>query len=466
MALLDMVQGLGMDPNQQGLFGLGARLAAAGGPTQAPMNMGARMGQAGLGFMQDLQQAQQLAVQKKLREMQISKLEDELKTAERMSKIRSKTAKLAEEHIQMLSDQATDQDPMESMARGASQGLGQQYINPRYGLASTLVSGGLEGAYGQGSDDMVKMGLGMVGQGPQKPLKYESMPMAMRAAGQTTGIPHVDQLSPEQAQRSLDYFKQPIQILGTHPQTGQPLTYLTPHASAVQGRPGAAAVFPREAPKPLPQEAQTSMTGAVKIHRQLDIMEQNLKATGGLKGGLGMVQSSKYSMGLLGSPNKKLNEFLVARNSAMHEAQAVIKGVPTEFDIARFESTMPDPRLSPTVNRERLKTARQMADDLMLDKIAYFKGTGNQIPEHVARWAKDRGLNVDQIRPWDQSGDPFARTMQKYSGKMAPKGKAAGPAAQNQDQLLKQARDAINAGKDPEAVKGRLREMGIDPSGL
>ena len=163
--MLDMVQGLGMDPNQQGLFGLGARLMAAGGPTQAPMNMGARMGQAGLGFMQDLQQAQQLAVQKKLREMQISKMEDELKTAERMSKLRSGAGKLAGEYIQMLSDQAVDQSPMESMVRGASQGLGQKYLSPKYGLASTLVSSGLEGAYGQGSDDMVKMGLGLTGIG-------------------------------------------------------------------------------------------------------------------------------------------------------------------------------------------------------------------------------------------------------------------------------------------------------------
>ncbi len=427
MGLLDMIQGLGMDPNQQGLFGLGARLAAAGGPTQAPTNMGARMGQAGLGFMQDLQQAQQLAVQKKLREMQISKMEEEIKTAERMSNIRSKAAKLAEQQIQMLSDQTPDQQmaPTDAMQRGVATGLGQPYLDPRLGLASTLVTGGLEGAYGQGSDDMVKMGLGMTGMGPAEKLKYESMPVAMRAAGQTTGIPHIDRLSPKQAQASLNFFKQPIQILGTHPQTGQPLTFLMPHALAVQGRPGAAAVFPREAPKPLPQEARSAMSGAVKMYRGLDVMEQNLQGTGLQRG---LIGEARYRTGIGAAANKNYRDFVTARNSVMHEVQALIKGVPTEFDVSRMERTIPHPLLKNEVNIERLRYSRQMVDDLLLDTIAYHKGTGHQIPEHLVTLAKNRGINVDQISPWSQAGDPFARTLQKYKGQIAPKGEAAKPA--------------------------------------
>lgn len=142
MALFD-----GLDPQaqQMAILGLGSRLLQAGGPSPQPTGFGQAIGQAGLGFLGDVQQLQQQAMQRKLRDVQLKKIETELKEAKRVQKIRDDIAAQAERAI----EEQTSGD-------GGTP-------NPMAGLARSFVSGGLQGAYGQGSDDFAKMGLGMLG---------------------------------------------------------------------------------------------------------------------------------------------------------------------------------------------------------------------------------------------------------------------------------------------------------------
>ena len=418
--MLDMVQGLGMDPNQQGLFGLGARLMAAGGPTQAPMNMGARMGQAGLGFMQDLQQAQQLAVQKKLREMQISKMEDELKTAERMSKIRSKAAKLAEEHIQRQSDQMPDQElgAEEAFQRGASQGLGQPYLSPKLGLASTLVSGGLEGAYGQGSDDMVKMGLGMTGLGSAGGSPYGGVQYAYDPAKKQ----YVPYLVDKTSRAALPITTPPgtVATVPSIPQIGEGGHIFTVPSRGVPGVPTPAT---GTGLRTMPTAEETKQVGhaeaAFGMGREMRrLVESGSVQVGSVRGrrlraaGLTGMRLTKDDATMLSLEENLSNQLLQAARGAQVGPQEQTKyerslprvDQPRELFLANITTTM-----------DNLATLRRMASQLRPVPPPGAASPGRR-PEHTA--------------------------------------------------LIDQARKAIKAGKDPEAVKGRLREMGIDPSGL
>lgn len=158
-----------------------------------------------------------------------------------------------------------------------------------------------------------------------------------------------------------------------------------------------AGVKPGQAPKALPQDAQEKINQAFTAFRALDQMAKHLDETGRIKGNIGRVTSS---LGL----DEGAAAFQTARKSYRLAQQAIIPGIPSNFDQQISEDTIPEIGLPENVNRQRLAFSKQEFDRLFRNTIAYYKGIGYQIPPEIIQQAKAYGVDVDSVPPWDGQG--------------------------------------------------------------
>jgi hypothetical protein len=159
--------------------------------------------------------------------------------------------------------------------------------------------------------------------------------------------------------------------------------------------------FRRGAPKPLPEAAQGDLSGALDALRALDTIEGGIGESGVVEG---RVSKGQAALGF----NERAIDFETARNNLKLAAQSLIKGIPSNFDVQTVINTLPDLTLPESVNRSRLEFTRQVTADLIRGKIAFYKGTGYNIPPLLVQRASALGVNVDDVAPVDvnESGQP------------------------------------------------------------
>lgn len=161
-----------------------------------------------------------------------------------------------------------------------------------------------------------------------------------------------------------------------------------------------------QGPKPqtMPDAALERVRGGVASLDQLNTMEKNLGVSGIVFGDLAK------GAGALGL-NQQANDFETARSNFRMSAQALIKGIPSDYDVQALMETIPDIGASEQTNRSRLKMARQITTDLLVGTLAYYKAQNFGIPEVYVERARQLGVNIDSIKPWDGKGDPLADAM-------------------------------------------------------
>ena len=164
--------------------------------------------------------------------------------------------------------------------------------------------------------------------------------------------------------------------------------------------------------KPIPPAIQDSFTGAMNSYNALDAIERNIGKSGVISGYGSEIQAK------LGS-DKGAIEFKTAVNNLKVQAQSIIKGIPSNFDVQTFIATMPSLTEAPNTNTERIKQTRQALDQIVKDTISYYKGLKYQIPDHIVAQAKARNIDLDSLKPWDGKGDPLASS-QKMMGTSTP----------------------------------------------
>jgi len=71
-----------LDPRSQAIAQMGMALLASGGPSRTPVSFGANLGQAGMQGMQAFQQANHAQQQEALRQLQMKKIEEEMRLAQ------------------------------------------------------------------------------------------------------------------------------------------------------------------------------------------------------------------------------------------------------------------------------------------------------------------------------------------------------------------------------------------------
>lgn len=156
----------------------------------------------------------------------------------------------------------------------------------------------------------------------------------------------------------------------------------------------------------LPAGPQDALTGALNMYRALDTIEQNISESGI---GEGLVSKGQAALGF----NDKAIAFDTAVNNLKVQAQAIIKGIPSNFDVQTFIATIPTLTAAEKTNKERIKQTRASVDQVVRDTISYYKGMRYNVPDYIVAAARQRGIDVGNVRPWDGRGDPLQASIDK-----------------------------------------------------
>lgn len=152
--------------------------------------------------------------------------------------------------------------------------------------------------------------------------------------------------------------------------------------------------------KPLPSEAQDSLSQAFDAFDALDVMKKNMSETGVITG---RVSQAQAALGF----NQPAIDFDTGRNNMKLAAQALIKGIPSNFDVQTMVNTLPALGLPESVNKSREDFSRKLLKNLVKRTVAYYKGTGHNIPPGILKEAQKRGIDIGATKPWDGQGDPL-----------------------------------------------------------
>ncbi len=162
--------------------------------------------------------------------------------------------------------------------------------------------------------------------------------------------------------------------------------------------------------KPLPTKVIDSLQEAQRAVRGLRDMDAALGETGIFKGQLSKAQV--YTHPYLGS-NPKAIKFDTAQKNLKLAAQALIKGIPSNFDVQTMINTIPAFGLSEEVNKSRLDFTRESMKDLVEGYIGYYKSLNYKIPAFAKKVAKDLNLDMAAIPPTQEGADPFQKLIDR-----------------------------------------------------
>lgn len=196
------------------------------------------------------------------------------------------------------------------------------------------------------------------------------------------------------------------------PVTGQPMQSVISRPEAARrardSGNGTTGLGPSAALKKLPKDAQDALGAAPSVYKSLDTMEKTVRAgkTGRLRGLLSETEA------FFGTDQEAV-EHETARNNFRVQAQAIIKGIPSNFDIQSITKTFSHLLAPGSVNQSRINFSRQAMDDLLRANISYHIGQGYAIPDWALELAQSRGIDPDSLKPWDgksvlvKKGDRF-----------------------------------------------------------
>ncbi len=144
--------------------------------------------------------------------------------------------------------------------------------------------------------------------------------------------------------------------------------------------------------KQLSQAAQDAFSGGFDALSALKLMQSGIKETGIAEGYLSKVQS------FFGF-NPKAIGFQTGRSNFILSSSALIKGVPSDFDVKNLIKTIGELTLSEPTNVARIAYSQKLIEALIKRNIAYNKGIGKRIPPEIMAEAKANGIDVSSIRP-------------------------------------------------------------------
>lgn len=147
-----------------------------------------------------------------------------------------------------------------------------------------------------------------------------------------------------------------------------------------------------EPTKALPKDAQEDLEAVARSLHSIDTLRRNIKYTGLISGN---IERGKIKIGA-GEPGAIA--FDTAVKNFRVDAQSLIKGIPSNFDVETFIETLPALGLPENVNRARIEWHARSTHLLLALKVGYFKHLGYQIPPQLLEIARSYGVNPDDIR--------------------------------------------------------------------
>lgn len=138
--------------------------------------------------------------------------------------------------------------------------------------------------------------------------------------------------------------------------------------------------------RPLPRDVQDDLTSSLGMKRSLDQIAAGLHKSGRITGN---IEKAKIWAGIA---SKEGMDFDTAQKNFRVAAQALIKGIPSNFDVQTFINTLPDLGLPEQTNTARYSFALETLKELVATKISYYKGLQYQIPDETMALAADLGI--------------------------------------------------------------------------
>ena len=177
---------------------------------------------------------------------------------------------------------------------------------------------------------------------------------------------------------------------------------------------------------PIPAAAQEAMTSAFDGFKDLKLIVDNIDEGVPFFGGLKRITST---LGL----DKGATEFLTGQDGTLvSSTAALIKGIPSNFDVQNLKNTLPNINQGDSVNIVRAKRLQRMYNDIIKNTLAWHSGLGNRIPmsieimarEMIGNQAVDEAMSIQYTQeklndlrslPKDEYikkyGDPFEESM-------------------------------------------------------
>ena len=177
---------------------------------------------------------------------------------------------------------------------------------------------------------------------------------------------------------------------------------------------------------PIPGPVQDAMNSAFSGFKDLKMIVENIKEGVPFFGGLKRITST---LGL----DRGATEFLTGQDGTLvSSTAALIKGIPSDFDVQNLKNTLPSISQGDSVNIIRAKRLQRMYNDIIKNALAWHSGLGNRIPmsievmarEMIGNQAVDEAMSIqytqeklndlrsmtkeDYIKKY---GDPFEESM-------------------------------------------------------
>jgi hypothetical protein len=177
---------------------------------------------------------------------------------------------------------------------------------------------------------------------------------------------------------------------------------------------------------PIPAPAQEAITSAFGGFKDLKLIVENIDEGVPFFGGLKRITST---LGL----DRGATEFLTGQDGTLvSSTAALIKGIPSDFDVQNLKNTLPNINQGDSVNIIRAKRLQRMYNDIIKNTLAWHSGLGNRIPmsievmarEMIGNQAVDEAMSIqytqeklndlrsmtkeDYIKKY---GDPFQESM-------------------------------------------------------
>lgn len=158
-----------------------------------------------------------------------------------------------------------------------------------------------------------------------------------------------------------------------------------------------------EGGKPLPQDARDTLTGAFASLQALRTITENIDKTG-------FVQGAKSEVGAFLGTDPGAVDFQTARDNLKVQAQSLIKGIPSNFDVQTFINTIPKLVGAQQGQKARANFSTKIAQQLIKDTIGYYKYTGFRIPPEVIEQAKTFDIDLSTTPVWDGKGTATSKS--------------------------------------------------------
>ena len=177
---------------------------------------------------------------------------------------------------------------------------------------------------------------------------------------------------------------------------------------------------------PIPAQAQEAITSAFDGFKDLKMIVDNIDEGVPFFGGLKRITSA---FGL----DRGATEFLTGQDGTLvSSSAALIKGIPSDFDVTNIKNTLPSISQGDSVNIIRAKRLQRMYNDIIKNTLAWHSGLGNRIPmsievmarEMIGNEAVDEAMSIqygqeklNDIRSLSKEeyikkyGDPFEESM-------------------------------------------------------